>query len=165
MENILSRKEIEFLKELGHELKTQNRMATAKPVFYQIIDDDGKQGAFLTMKSAEKHLEENRHHYREEAHIYVSHAFRNPELEKLLDIIEKFDNEDIISNENTFVKFIKTDESITVDFTRDDFRIIDVLMGIAAAIKIVKKQSKKTTNEIFKVIEEIIELSEKEMQK
>ena len=50
--------------------------------------------AFLTKKSAEQHLEENRHHYHEKAHVYVSYAWRNPELEKLLDILEKFDKED-----------------------------------------------------------------------
>ena len=50
--------------------------------------------AFLTKKSAEQHLEENGHHYHEKAHIYVSYAWRNAELEKLLDILEKFDKED-----------------------------------------------------------------------
>lgn len=49
--------------------------------------------AFLTMKSAEQHLEENSHHYHEKAHVYVSYGWRNPELEKLLNIIEKFDME------------------------------------------------------------------------
>lgn len=50
--------------------------------------------AFLTMKSAEEHLKENSHHYHEKAHVYVSYGWRNPELEKLLNIIEKFDMEE-----------------------------------------------------------------------
>ena len=51
--------------------------------------------AFLTMKSAEQHLKENSHHYHEKAHVYVSYCWRNPELERLLDIIEKFDMEEL----------------------------------------------------------------------
>lgn len=88
---ILSEEEIEFLKNLAHELKTQDTRYTTKPVIYQIIDKDGKRGAFLTMKSAEKHLKENSHHYDKTAHIYVSYAWKNEELERLLNIVEKFD--------------------------------------------------------------------------
>ena len=46
---------------------------------------------FLTQEAAERHLKRNIHHYnREKAHVYCNHAWRTPELEKLLEIIEKF---------------------------------------------------------------------------
>lgn len=168
---ILNEEDIKFLKELGKELKTQDRKGTAKPVFYQILDididwnanrcefeiaqvysDDGDcletleemknyilkwsdafevedfeelennideygideiaqiyedsgfnvcygtykrelKGAFLTMKAAEEHLKNNSHHYSERAKVCVSYAWRNPEIEKLLTIIEKFADE------------------------------------------------------------------------
>ena len=172
MQNILTKDDIKFLKELAIELKTQDRQYTAKPVFYQIaeqkkiigIDPDyadnqivcsyngdewegefeevcdrlaehfeldtsdedfqfikeygtydelieyieKKTGydqlyttgydyyteyknAFLTNKACEKHLKENQHHYdKENSYVYGSHAWRNPELERLLEIVEKF---------------------------------------------------------------------------
>lgn len=171
----LTEEDIKFLKELAHELKTQDRRGTNKPVLYQISDidviwsdnsedyDDVKimldyefleteeemkkyildnfeefemsyhyldnekdlieddinnldideiinmfeeanytilyahnhkktRGAFLTKRSAEEHLKENSHHYSQNAKVYVDYAWRNPELKKLLEIIEKFDN-------------------------------------------------------------------------
>ncbi len=164
---ILNENDISFLKELAHELKTQDRRGTNKPVVYQISDidikwnasdlefdiaqvylDDGEcletlqemknyilenreafcledeenieeygidkladiyksngfnviygtyqrilKGAFLTHKSAEEHLQSNSHHYSEKAKVYVSYGWRNPLLEQLLLIIEKFDSE------------------------------------------------------------------------
>ena len=48
-------------------------------------------GEFLTARAAEAHLKENRHHYNETAHIYCARGWRNPELEQLLAIVEKFD--------------------------------------------------------------------------
>lgn len=50
-------------------------------------------GAFLTSKSAEEHLKANRHHYVEDAEVYCTHGWRNPVLEQLLSIVEKFDIE------------------------------------------------------------------------
>lgn len=94
LKEILNEEDIEFLKNLAHDLKTQDRRGTSKPVVYQIIDRGEKQGAFLTLKSAEKHLQENNYNYSEKAHVYVSYGGRNPELEKLLNIIEKFDMEE-----------------------------------------------------------------------
>lgn len=174
MEEILTIEEIRFLKQLAHELKTQDRRGTSKPVIYQISDisvdwnrnreefdtimiyldgdylesleemknyikenpeefdldyiyyDEEKEtlqeviegydvdeiasifedngfdvcygkytrelkGAFLTEKSAKEHLELNAHHYDKKAKIYVSYGWRNPVLEKLLNIIEKFE--------------------------------------------------------------------------
>ncbi|WP_368263251.1 hypothetical protein [Clostridium disporicum] len=50
-------------------------------------------GEFLTYESAKEHLEQNRHHYNDTAVIYTAHAWRNPLLENLVTIIEKFDVE------------------------------------------------------------------------
>lgn len=52
--------------------------------------EDKVSGAFLTARAAEAHLNENRHHYNESAHVYCTHGWRNPELERLLEIVEKF---------------------------------------------------------------------------
>lgn len=48
-------------------------------------------GEFLTRESALQHLECNRHHYKKDAVVYATHGWRNPTLEKLLDIVKKFD--------------------------------------------------------------------------
>lgn len=47
-------------------------------------------GVFLTRDAANEHIEINGHNLKE-PFVYCQHAFRNPELEKLLEIIEKFD--------------------------------------------------------------------------
>lgn len=168
LKEILNKEDMDFLKGLAHQLKTQDRRGTNKPVIYQILDidvrwdysdsdgfdeiriydNDGNvlenleemreniiknlemfeieeqkvkdycideiislykeagysvsyghyekvlKNGFLTMKSAEEHLQANKHHYHEKAHIFVSYAWRNPELEKLLEIIEKLDKEE-----------------------------------------------------------------------
>lgn len=46
-------------------------------------------GEFLTEEAASEHLKANRHHYNETATIYCKRAWRNPELEELLTIVEK----------------------------------------------------------------------------
>lgn len=48
--------------------------------------------AFLTDEAAKRHLALNSHHYNKDGqpYTYCSHAWRNPELEKLLQIVEKF---------------------------------------------------------------------------
>lgn len=158
MENILTKEDLEFLKELAHELKTQDNLCTRKPLVFSIADKrtewipttdiDGEygvfltddwefydeeslqeyikdkyeveiseflemlefldekkisyteargiekienKGAFLTKKAAQEHFDDNDYHYGEDSYIYCNHGWRNPELEKLLEIIEKFD--------------------------------------------------------------------------
>lgn len=49
-------------------------------------------GAFLTKEAAKKHLKENDYHYSKNARTYGMVGWRNYELEKLVSIIEKFDN-------------------------------------------------------------------------
>lgn len=48
-------------------------------------------GAFLTEEAAEQHLQANYYHYHGSARVYCKHGWRNPELEQLLAIVEKFD--------------------------------------------------------------------------
>ena len=45
---------------------------------------------FLTEKEAERHLKLNKHHYNSTAVTYVKHAWRSPNIAKLLDIVKKF---------------------------------------------------------------------------
>lgn len=44
---------------------------------------------FLTKREAENHLQENKHHYTDEAHPYLMTAWRSPEFEKLLGILRR----------------------------------------------------------------------------
>ena len=50
MQNILTKDDIKFLKELAIELKTQDRQYTAKPVFYQIAEQKKIIGIDLIMQ-------------------------------------------------------------------------------------------------------------------
>ena len=46
-------------------------------------------GAFLTRRACERHIAANRRHY-ENPKVYTDYAWRNPEFEQLLSIVEKF---------------------------------------------------------------------------
>lgn len=46
-------------------------------------------GSFLTLEACQKHIEQNRHNYTK-PHTCCDHFYRNPEAEKLMDIILKF---------------------------------------------------------------------------
>ena len=46
-------------------------------------------GEFLTRRACERHIAANRHHY-EDPKVYTDYAWRNPEFERLLEIVEKF---------------------------------------------------------------------------
>lgn len=163
----LTAEDVKFLKELKHELNTQDNRMTANPRFYQIqhdrfvasfdgdgnyfeavyageslgiytYDDEGLEelkdvlladydeeysedveeinslklekldndsldlkcyggdyehvyvNAFLTERACKEHIEANRHHY-ENPVDYLSYGFRNPELEKVLEILSKIE--------------------------------------------------------------------------
>ena len=164
--------DIEFLRSLANELKTQNTCGTAKPIFIQILevervvgfdpdysdgtvllmgddyteiktiedakeflgeyswidpddlaglrdledvrefcghqdripctltgykDTDRYHGCFLTRSGYDEHMRMNRHNYRhfhEPAKPYAQYMFRNPQLERLLTIVEKFAEEE-----------------------------------------------------------------------
>ncbi len=53
---------------------------------------------FLTQKAAERHLRENAHHYPADAHTYAVTAWRNPEVERLWEILRQVDWEALIPN-------------------------------------------------------------------
>ena len=56
-----------------------------------VADDEKKSGFFLTMRALKKHLSENSHHYNNTAISYCDAAgWRNPEMVRLMQIIEKF---------------------------------------------------------------------------
>lgn len=54
-------------------------------------------GSFITRESAQNHLDMNYYHYSKDSYVYTNHAWRNYELENLLNIVEKFDKSHIIS--------------------------------------------------------------------
>ncbi|OCL28644.1 hypothetical protein U472_00365 [Orenia metallireducens] len=171
LKDILNQEDIQFLQDLGRELKEQDNHCTAKPLIFNVYKDDlefgvdpdfggsdlyaiveaadpenaiysddieemqefvkdysydndieikeinspddykefleeneieyyisyirkkkVKENAFLTEKAAWEHVKGNKHHYNRygEPKVYCSHGWRNPELKKLLEIIEKF---------------------------------------------------------------------------
>ena len=169
LNKILSSDDVEFLRDLARELKTQDTLCTAKPIFWQVrekvkryaidpnysdsvcvlIGDDGgehfedvdeakkhlvedyeipeedlswidelaeieefcnkrdilchytgydndenKSGCFLTKKALDNHIKLNYYHYKQGKNTtgYCDHAWRNPELKRLLEIVEKFDS-------------------------------------------------------------------------
>lgn len=51
---------------------------------------------FLTRKGYDQHMQLNEHNYRygSTPEVFIHHAFRNPELERLLAIVEKFASEE-----------------------------------------------------------------------
>lgn len=53
---------------------------------YYITFENEYKNAFLTEKACKEHIKLNEHHYNEPAD-YLMHAFRNPELEKLMEFI------------------------------------------------------------------------------
>ena len=55
-----------------------------------------RKNAFLTSEAAHKHLTANRHHYSSDAQVYCEYAFRNPEMELLVQVLQHVKN----SNEN-----------------------------------------------------------------
>ena len=166
--NRLENDDIKFLKNISKQLKTQDRKATAKPIYYQIREFKNEYGydtdyshnvclmigdeftpahtveeakeliigyydpknnslnhlkecnflgsiktwcenrdincvltgykekhkdenIFLTKKAIDEHIKQNYHHYEqgEDTMRYIKHGWRNPELKRLLAIIEK----------------------------------------------------------------------------
>ena len=100
-----SEEAMEFLRELITEYNTQDNRATASPYFFVIRDpmpldpeeeDEDEEGVtvevkqknvFLTQKAIDKHMKDNHYHYSSAAYAYLDHAWRNPELEKLLEAV------------------------------------------------------------------------------
>lgn len=170
MSEILTQDDIQFLKDLGTELKTQDNRCTAKPLIFQIREEknivgmdldysddtvlligdeyhefyevedaieflldcdylesddledeefndlaelyefldardmdyitltgvskeDSFKEFFLTAKACDNHIKMNHYHYKK-PDSYAKHAWRSPELERLLEIVEKFAEEE-----------------------------------------------------------------------
>lgn len=74
---------IELLNEHGNEIEL---MPYADESF---ICSNG--GSFLTNKAAKAHLERNAHHYTGRAHTYCLSGWRNPQMKKLVEILESTD--------------------------------------------------------------------------
>lgn len=55
-------------------------------------------GFFLTLQGYQKHMNLNGHNYHKKTGYYVSTLFRNPELEKLIEIVMKFAPDDLKEN-------------------------------------------------------------------
>ncbi len=53
-------------------------------------------GPFLTKKAAKQHLKDNYYHYSKNARTYGLVGWRNPEFERLMEIVEKFDEGELI---------------------------------------------------------------------
>lgn len=53
---------------------------------------------FLTEKAAATHLRQNDYHYDATAHTYAMTAWRSPEVEKLIKILQTVDFSNIVSN-------------------------------------------------------------------
>ena len=60
------------------------------------------QNAFLTRKACEKHIQQNYYHYEQDKDTicYTNHGWRNPELQRLLEIVEKFADKEGDENDN-----------------------------------------------------------------
>jgi hypothetical protein len=50
---------------------------------------------FLTLRECKQHIKSNNHHYNKTAHSYAMTAWRSPQVERLFEILEKTDWENI----------------------------------------------------------------------
>jgi hypothetical protein len=69
----------DFLKNIGYEFSTYTGY-TEKHTY---------KNCFLTKRALDKHITENHYHYKQPDY-FINHAWRNPELQQLLEIVEKF---------------------------------------------------------------------------
>lgn len=76
----------EWLNDKGYEFTVSN---------YRIIPKIYENTMFLTNKEAQEHLKANYYHYSDDAHTYAMTSWRNPETEKLWEILQKVDWEKI----------------------------------------------------------------------
>ena len=70
----------DWLKEYGY------NVSAAGLLYYSKSCDDTM---FLTRKAALEHLKSNDYHYSEAAHTYAMTAWRNPEMDRLIEILHK----------------------------------------------------------------------------
>lgn len=69
--------------------------------------------------------------------------------------------EDNKKQEKEFLNFTKDKEAVNVYFTREDVLVSDILLGIAATIMMVMKETGKDKETVLKVVNDMIEESNK----
>ena len=60
--------------------------------YYQYIEET--RGFFFTEEAIDTHMKQNRHHMGRKAHSYVKHAWRDPEMEMVYDLIKRVGRSD-----------------------------------------------------------------------
>lgn len=75
--------------------------------------------------------------------------------------VEKMGCKGCYYDEKEFVTFTKDQESINVYFIKDGIQVVDILMGVAATIKMVMEETGKDKETIFKVVNDIVDESNK----
>lgn len=66
--------------------------------------------------------------------------------------------------EEVFGKFIKDEEGITVEF-EDDIEFLDMIIGLAAATRLIESETGVSAKEILESVNKTIALSEEEEKK
>ena len=64
-------------------------------------------------------------------------------------------------DEKEFVTFTKDEEAINVYFVKDGIKVADILMGVAATIKIIMEETGKDKETVLKVVNEMIDEANK----
>lgn len=91
-----NKEDLDYLIELGKELKTQDGLGTRKPLVFKIQDirTTGRKkeiaycGEFLTRKAANEHLKKYRYRFCE-PQIYIAYGGENEELVRLTGVLER----------------------------------------------------------------------------
>lgn len=99
---------ISYLEDMADFLNEKEETNEYRVVAFNIERNfiDYQPGCFLTKRSCKDHIEANDHHY-SNGHTYGPTAWRNPEFERLMKIIETIDFDAI---QNAFTKSDKYDE-------------------------------------------------------
>ena len=75
--------------------------------------------------------------------------------------VEKMGCKGCYYDEKEFVTFTKDEEAINVYFVKDDIKVADILMGVAATIKIIMEETGKDKETVLKVVNEMIDEANK----
>lgn len=75
--------------------------------------------------------------------------------------VEKMGCKGCYYDEKEFVTFTKDQEAINVYFLKDGIQVADILMGVAATIKMIMEETGKDKEAIFKVVNDIVDESNK----
>lgn len=75
--------------------------------------------------------------------------------------VEKMGCKGCYYDEKEFVTFTKDEEAINVYFVKDGIKVADILMGVAATIKIIMEETGKDKETVLKVVNEMIDEANK----